>query len=61
MIKEAGTNLWVHKSEDDGQWNAADYDKHRVIPEADAQRLQNPRDYTAQEVGEEYTGPSEFF
>lgn len=61
MVSEPGTKAWVHSSESDGRYNRVDFDKYKVVPEADAQRLQNPRDYAPQTVDEQYEGPSDFF
>lgn len=54
MVEEPGTKLWVHKSESDGRWNRVDFEKNRVVPSGDAQRLDNPTNYPDQEVETQY-------
>lgn len=62
MVMEKSTELWVHKSEDDGIWNLIDYEKYiKVVPQGDTQKLKNPRDFPAQTIDNPLWPDGEFF
>jgi hypothetical protein len=43
MVKEPGTNLWVHRSESDGMWNRVDHPQNFPADVNEAIGLKNPR------------------
>lgn len=43
MVKEPGTNLWVHRSESDGMWNRKDHPQNFAADTRDTMGLENVR------------------